>query len=409
MRFDDRLVDGWEMGRLGALVEIFDGPHATPKKTDDGPLFLGISCLDKGRLNLSDVAHISERDFVTWTRRVTPRERDVVFSYETRLGEAAQIPSGLRCCLGRRMGLLRVKSEALDPGFLLYAYLGPQFQQVIRYRTIPGSTVDRIPLKEMGDFTIVLPPREEQERIAAVLAALDDKIDSNRRLAKLLEETAATLFRARFVDFVGVEEFEASEIGPIPAGWKRGVIRDLVRLRYGKALRAADRTPGRVAVVGSSGIIGTHTSHLVEGPAIVIGRKGLPGSVIWVGRDAWPIDTTFFAEPADGVHGSFLYFMLRQADLAHLTADTGVPGLNRDAAEQHAVLVPSSDAVSDFASVADPLFRQRDLLNDEGVTLATLRDALLSKLISGQIRVPDADDVEEVIGSAGEQLAAGRS
>ena len=91
MRSDYRTIACWEPQALDELVDIFDGPHATPKKIDDGPIFLGISSLKNGRLDLSDIAHVSEHDFTKWTRRVTPREGDVVFSYETRLGEAAQI------------------------------------------------------------------------------------------------------------------------------------------------------------------------------------------------------------------------------------------------------------------------------------------------------------------------------
>jgi type I restriction enzyme S subunit len=277
-------------------------------------------------------------------------------------------------------------------------------QEVDRLRNV-GAVFDSLNVRDIACIRIPTPPVAEQARICSILGALDDKLDSNRRLATLLEEVAATLFRARFIDFVGVEEFEGSEIGRVPNGWKSGTIRDLAVLRYGKALRAADRVPGLVAVVGSSGVIGTHTRHLVEGPAVVIGRKGTVGSVIWVGCDAWPIDTTFVAEPTEGVHPIFLYFMLRQANLPHLTADTGVPGLNRDAAERHAVLVPSRDAVNDFALVAEPLFGQRDRLIKEVETLTALRNALLPKLISGEIRVPDTNDHDEVIGPAAEELA----
>lgn len=81
----------WQTHRLGDLVEIFDGPHATPPKAPGSPVFLGISNLAGGRLDLSNTEHLSEEDFVRWTRRVTPQPGDVVFSYETRLGEAAII------------------------------------------------------------------------------------------------------------------------------------------------------------------------------------------------------------------------------------------------------------------------------------------------------------------------------
>ena len=115
---------------------IYDGPHATPKKTKSGPIFLGISNLTNGSLDLSDAEHISEHDYLKWTRRIEPRPDDIVFSYETRLGEAAIIPVGLKCCLGRRMGLMRPDTSKVDPRFLLYAYLGPEFQETIGARTV---------------------------------------------------------------------------------------------------------------------------------------------------------------------------------------------------------------------------------------------------------------------------------
>src|ERR1035437_6058398 len=150
----------WSTVRLGDLAEIYDGPHATPHTVADGPMFLGIVCLDSGRLDLPKAEHLTETDFTRWTRRVTPRPGDVVFSYETRIGEAARIPPGFRGCLGRRMGLLRPKPN-VDPSFLLYAYLAPDFQETLRSQTIHGSTVDRIPLVQLGDFPIRVPPLAE--------------------------------------------------------------------------------------------------------------------------------------------------------------------------------------------------------------------------------------------------------
>jgi restriction endonuclease S subunit len=195
----------WREVALGELVDLFDGPHATPPKTETGPVFLGISNLANGRLNLAETEHLSESDFVRWTRRVEPQPGDVVFSYETRLGEAASIPRDLRCCLGRRMGLLRPRPGAIDNRFLLYAYLGPQFQDVLRSRAVHGSTVDRIPLEQMPGFPIRVPvDLSEQRAIAHILGTLDDKIELNRRMSETLEAMARALFKSWFVDFLPV-------------------------------------------------------------------------------------------------------------------------------------------------------------------------------------------------------------
>jgi type I restriction enzyme, S subunit len=235
----------WREATLGELVEIFDGPHATPSKTEDGPIFLGISNLVNGRVDLSATEHLSEEDYEQWTRRVVPTPGDLVFSYETRLGEAALIPQNLRCCLGRRIGLLRARSGKVDRQFLLYAYLGSEFHETLRSRTIHGSTVDRIPLIDMPDFPIRVPKDlGEQHAIAGVLGALDDKIELNRRMNETLEAMARALFKSWFVDFDPVRakadgrdpglpkqlaelfpsRFVEAKLGKIPEGWEIDVL-----------------------------------------------------------------------------------------------------------------------------------------------------------------------------------------
>jgi type I restriction enzyme S subunit len=207
---------GSEWKTIGAISEVFDGPHATPKKIDKGPYFLSISSLKAGKLDLEKSARISEEQFVKWTKRVTPVEGDLLFSYETRLGEAALMPSGIKACLGRRMGLLRIDKSKVDPRYLLFAYLGPAFQQEIRTRTNYGATVERIALKELPDFPIQLPPLPEQKAIAHILGSLDDKIELNRRMNTTLEGMAQALFKSWFVDFDPVIDNALAAGNPIP-------------------------------------------------------------------------------------------------------------------------------------------------------------------------------------------------
>ena len=179
---------------IGEIAEVFDGPHATPARTREGPWFLSIGSLRGGRLDLSESAHISEADFADWTRRVTPMPGDVLFSYETRLGEAALMPTKLRACLGRRMGLLRPRVDRVDSRFLLYAYLAPAFQEVVRQHTVHGATVDRIPLAEIPNWQISIPSLDQQQIIAAVLGALDEKIAVNLDIVRTCNELMASRY-----------------------------------------------------------------------------------------------------------------------------------------------------------------------------------------------------------------------
>ena len=190
-----------DVTKLGNIADIYDGPHATPKKIENGKYFLSISSLDNGSLDLSKSAFISDKDFIKWTKRVQPQKGDLLFSYETRLGEAALMPDNLQACLGRRMGLLRPKKDKVIPQYLLFAYLSPEFQKVIRKNTIKGATVDRIVLNELGNFPIYIPDLKTQQSIATVLSALDKKIALNKQINTRLEEMAKTLYDYWFVQF----------------------------------------------------------------------------------------------------------------------------------------------------------------------------------------------------------------
>lgn len=245
----------WPLVPIGEISELFDGPHATPKKALVGPVFLGIGSLKKGQLDLSSTEHLSEEDFLKWTRRVVPRSEDVVFSYETRIGEVAIIPKGLKCCLGRRMALLRPDRSRLLPKYLLYYFLSDEFQELLRARTIHGSTVDRLPLTDFPTYPVRVPPIEIQRSISKVLEVLDVRITLLRETSATLEAIAQALFKSWFVDFDPVrakaegrqpegmdadttalfpDSFEESELGLVPKGWHVGTVSDLGEVICGK-------------------------------------------------------------------------------------------------------------------------------------------------------------------------------
>ena len=424
----------WRKVAIGELAEIFDGPHATPAKTSKGPVFLGISNLAQGRLDLAKTEYLSEDDYQRWTRRVEPKAGDLVFSYETRLGEAAIIPPGLRCCLGRRMGLLRVRSGEVDKRFLLYAYLGPQFQEVLRSRTIHGSTVDRIPLADMPGFLIRIPDTvDEQRAIAGVLGALDDKIEQNIRTARALDRLARAIFHAWFVDFEPVKakaagaiafpsmpqpvfdalptRFVDSVIGPVPEEWAVQEIGDVVTLKGGGTPSTQnpeywDRgehcwatpkdmsrlahpvlldTERRITVAGvnsiSSGILPVGTVLMSSrAPVGYLAIAGVPTA----------INQGFIALVCDGPLPStyVLNWAFGSMDVikAHASGTT-FPEISKKSFRPLPVVQPTGDVIAAYQQTADPLFASLTAAVREGEQLATVRDYLLPQLLSGSVRV----------------------
>lgn len=208
---------------------IFDGPHATPKESDEGLVFLGIKNLtNDGRLDLTEIRHVSEQEFPRWTRRVTPQEGDVVFTYEATLHRYAVIPEGFRGCLGRRVALVRPDPDHVDSRYLLYYFLSHRWRRVVEGSIISGATVDRVPLEKFPSFPAALPSLPVQREVASILSAYDDLIENNRRRMVLLEEAARQLYREWFVRlrFPGHEHTRI--IDGVPERWEQHPISELV-------------------------------------------------------------------------------------------------------------------------------------------------------------------------------------
>ena len=181
-----------------------------------------------------------------------------------------------------------------------------------------------------------------------------------------------------------------SEIGEIPEGWSVKALGELVELAYGKALRASERKDGPIPVYGSNGQVGWHDQKLVTGPGIVVGRKGNPGIVTWAHGDFFPIDTTFYVVPKDGVGVTpFLFFALTNQNLPSISADSAVPGLNRNLAYMNRQLAPDRMVVDGFNDYAAAIFLRCHHLEEESRSLAAQRDTLLPKLMPGGLSVPD--------------------
>ncbi len=437
------MADEWREVPIGELAEIFDGPHATPPKTSHGPVFLGISNLAQGRLDLANTEHLAEEDYVRWTRRVEPQAGDVVFSYETRLGEAAFIPPGLRFCLGRRMGLLRARPGKVDKRFLLYAYLGPQFQETLRARTIHGSTVDRIPLIDMPGFPIELPDSvDEQRAIAHILGTLDDKIELNRRMNETLEAMARALFKSWFVDFDPVraraagrnpglplaiadlfpDSFEDSELGEIPKGWKVKPLSDCVDVARGLSYKGSGLSDDGAPMHNLNSIYegGSYkheglkhyngdfkTQHLARAGDVIVANTEQGHHRLLIGYAAIvPArfgQKTLFSHhlyrvrPKDGsvLTADYLCQLLNTRAMHEIVSGyangTTVNMLPVDGLQSPLILLPPSRAVSAFAGVAEAARLRHEEMLEESRTLAALRDTLLPKLISGELRVKDAE------------------
>lgn len=271
------------------------------------------------------------------------------------------------------------KSDARFIKYLFDAVLKLQYRQVSQ-----GAAQDNLSQGKLLALKFSVPDDvNEQIRIADFIASYDDLIENNRRRIQLLEESARLLYKEWFVylRFPGHEQ--AKIIDGVPEGWEKKTLKQIATLNYGKALKADVRIPGPYPVYGSSGDVGSHEKALVDGPGIVIGRKGNIGSVFWVNTDFFPIDTVYFITQEQS--SLFLYHALKNVQF--INTDVAVPGLNRDMAYSREILVPDEINYQNFIREVQPIQEQINKLQDYSDKLAKARDLLLPKLMSGELAV----------------------
>jgi len=241
-----------------------------------------------------------------------------------------------------------------------------------------------------------------QRKIPGILSAYDDLIENNLRRIKVLEEMAQSLYREWFVHFRfprnpseasakagGHESVKLvdSALGQIPEGWEVKKLEEVLDLKYGKALKKEDRRDGQFPVFGSSGIVGHHDSRLVEGPGIIVGRKGNVGSVFWCDEDFFVIDTAYFVVSLLPLR--FLFYVL--PTLNFINSDAAVPGLSRNQAYTLEVVVPPVALLTKFCEYAESFEQLSLTLKRRNQNLRQTRDLLLPKLLSdgSNLQLPD--------------------
>ncbi|MBS3908713.1 MAG: restriction endonuclease subunit S [Actinobacteria bacterium] len=292
------------------------------------------------------------------------------------LGKPALIPNTL---IGKQVivgtNLYKVSKKAnIDDIYLFWLLKGQDYQDHI-YQCSSGTTVRMITKDSVEFYQFLIPPLPEQKAIALVLSSLDDKIDLLHRQNKTLEAMAETLFRQWFVE-------EAQE------DWEDGKLGDVIELHYGKGLKTEERAGSGYPVVGSSGVVDYHTEFLVRGPGIVIGRKGTLGKVIYLWDNFYPIDTTYYVKSkVESVGLLYDYFLLKTIGFEDMNTDSAVPGLNRDIALSTEIKIPPEDKLHAFNELVADFIGKLKTNRDQIHTLEKLRDTLLPKLMSGEVRV----------------------
>jgi type I restriction enzyme, S subunit len=452
-------IDMFTRTTFGSLIaegalEIGDGYRAKNDELGgDGPIFLRAGHITDTYIDFEGAARF-RADLEPRIRSKLARPGDAVITTKgNSTGRTTFVSASMPMFVySPHLSYWRSRDTArIDGGFLRYWSKSAEFRDQLSGMKASTDMAPYLSLVDQKRLEITLPPIEHQRAMAKILGSLDDKIDLNRRMNETLEVIARALFRSWFVDFDPVrakqqarltglpahldvlfpDSFSASEAGEIPTGWQVSTLETIVaKFETGGRPRGgvseyATGTPS----IGAESIVGLGlfdysktkfvpdeyyermTKGRIESRDVLLYKDGgRPGEfephVTLIG-DGFPFDRCSINEhvyrvrAADWFGQNLLYFWLssNRAMEEMRTRGTGVaiPGLNSTQAKSLAILVPTAAVAGAFNNTVEPLISRLLSNCKESRILAQLRDTLLPKLVSGEIRVRDTESQTEAI------------
>ncbi|KFL16567.1 MULTISPECIES: restriction endonuclease subunit S [Geobacillus] len=396
--------DGWKETRL---IDVIDINPRTPLRK--GTLAKKVSMQDVAeftrKIQSYEIAEFTSgskfKNGDTLLARITPCLENGKTAYVDIL-EDNEIAFG-----STEFIVLRAKEGITDSKFVYYLAISPEFRNIAIKSMTGSSGRQRVQSDVLVNTVIDLPPLEEQKRIANVLSAIDDKIELNNEINQTLEELAQTIFKRWFVDFEFPNEngepykssggkFVQSELGMIPEGWRSGTLGELIKISSGKRplKKSKEKTEEfLIPLIGASSVMGYVKEVLYDEKILIIGRVGTHGVVQRYQKKCWPSDNTLVIKSS---YYEYIYQLLKSIDYAQLNRGSTQPLITQTDVKNVKIIIPSKEVLEKYELLVGTLFNKAEKSLEENVSLSALRDTLLPKLMSGEIRVVDAEREVEV-------------
>lgn len=386
--------NGWQEIKLGDIASIKGGKRLPKginllKEKNNHPYIRVRDVGNSKNLFLNDEFDYVDEETQKLISRYIVNTGDIIISIVGTIGLVSIIDKSLNNA-NLTENCVKVKEISnMDRDFLYYYLISGRGQHEISKGTV-GAVQAKLPLKNIHAINIVLPTVYEQKAIAATLTCLDDKIELNNRINKNLEEMAQAIFKSWFVDFEPFQEgeFEDSELGRIPKGWMVGTIGDVASITSGKRPQIKQESNSDdlfVPVVGASCIMAFTNETLFDEKILITGRVGTHGIIQRFNTPCWPSDNTLVIKSEKY---EFVYQILKSIDYKSLNRGSTQPLITQTDLKNIRIIIPPGQELDDFENITSEIMSACYENNNQNKILIQIREALLPKLMSGEIRVP---------------------
>ena len=300
------------------------------------------------------------------------------------------------------------KNDA-DYIYYLMTIVGKQ----LNYLSKTSTAVPIVNKSTFSSFRVKLPSKKIQHRIASILKSLDDKIEVNRKINENLEQQAQALFKSWFVDFEPFKdgEFVESELGMIPKGWRVGTLKEIADIIMGTSPSGSSYNTEGIGDVFYQGraefgfrfpkrnMYTTEAKRFAEVDTVLVSVRAPVGDIN-VAEERCCIGRGLASVKSKKNYNSYILYLMQSLKnvFDRFNGEGTVFGsINKKAFEEMQIIVPTGNVISKFDSIASSMDCQIKRTEQESRSLAELRDTLLPKLMSGELRVPDTDLINEML------------
>ena len=317
---------------------------------------------------------------------------EIIISVVGTIGKTVIVPMDFKGCnLVRATALIDIKDPILSR-WVKYYIDSPKGQSYIN-GNLNTTVQPTLNIKSLVEMPIPFYGREYAEKVVTILSKIDDKIENNRRINDNLEQQARALYKSWFIDFEPFKngKFIDSELGKIPEGWRVGELSEITNITSGKRPTTKSDYPtsiDKVPVFGASGIMAYTTDKLYDIPILIIGRVGTLGIVQKIDAESWPSDNTLVIL-SKNYH--FVYFNLKSIDYQAINRGSTQPLITQSDIKQQMILIPQDEVLMKFEENVNILDKAIKNNNKAIKNLEILRDTLLPKLMSGELKINEID------------------
>lgn len=311
------------------------------------------------------------------------------------IGNVTMVPSSKCVIIQNTLGLRC--NELMTNDFLYYTLISNR-NKIVKYNR--GSSQPSIRKTDLFSYEINVPTINYQKKITKILNSLDSKIEINNKIISNLESQAQAIFKSWFVDFEPFQDgdFVESELGMIPEGWEVKELGEIINLYDNKRVPISkmdrDKMEKNYPYYGANGIIDYVDNYLFDGKYLLMGEdgtvrteEGFPilnyvDEKFWVSNHAHIMRGTL-------VSTEYIYLLLSKMFINNIVTGAVQEKINQRNLKGIKIIFPEKKELESFEKIIEPMFKMKLYLNNQNTKLAELRDALLPKLMAGEIDVSD--------------------